>query len=317
MRLPLFLVIPTVILVTILTWMLGTRTYDFLTPPSDEQLYALKQSLVSEEESFQAVAELPETEDVTKEIPSLAYEEPEPVPSFRLELGAVQVNPGLSEYTSAAAQGADYMVKLATALEEQGYVERALIAWERLLDSTAAPPSIHRTASENIRRLIPEVPLWAVDPSEVRQIVLRAGTTLADPEPLKAALEETALLLTRSSSGILEVTPELTVSPPPAGDRILPIAMWLGLPGTESSTTILTFTVDEIDPELIHQKVLSTTYSLVQDELAATGLFRPLPGLPQDADVADALRFSVTRLEWRELSESLLRRGENGSKPTL
>ena len=315
MRLPLFIVLPLIILVTILTWIIGTRSYDFLTPPSDEQLYALKQSLVAEEEAFQSVAELPKTEEVP-EIPETpqVFDKPEPAPQFRLDLGPVQITPGLSEYTAAASQGAEYMMNLAKALEEQGYTERALLALERLLDSTAAPPGVHREAAENIRRLLPEVPLWTVDPSEVRQITLKAGTTLADPAPLQAAMEEVASLLTRSSSGILSVTPELSISPPPSGDRILPIAMWLGLPGEEVSTTILTFTLDELSPEIIRQKVLETSYSLIQDELAATGLFRPLANLPRDADITEALRFKITRLEWRELAESLMRRIETAKQ---
>ncbi len=314
-RIPRYIVALACLITAILSWWIGIQQYDFLTPPNPEERYALTESLKARAESYDVFASAPALPPKKEEI--VIVEPPAPPPPTRINLGDLEVAPGLDEYTAASQQGQDYLAKLADALEEQGYPERAMIAWERMLDSTPAPPTIHRTATTAITRLRPTVPFWTVDPSERIEIVLNIGATLSNISTLEAALELISNDIDEATAGILDVRPKLNLSEEEQGERILPIALWLNHESSpDASTSILTFTPELEDQVVMNKRVAATVYQLIRMELEETGSFLPLPTFATENNQRELLKSRITRLQWKTFAQALIRKGETIATPT-
>lgn len=308
-RVPFFIVIPSSIAVAIFSWWLGVRHYDFLTPPSPEKIYALEQSLKARSETYDVFKSAPAPPP--EKIEPIVIEPPTPPPPTRIALGDVKIAPGLDEYTAAAQQGQDYLAKLAEALEEEGYPGRALIAWERMLDSTPAPPTVHQQAAAAITRIRPTLPPWTIDPSEQTQLELSIGATIADPASLASALDIVCSDIENATSGLLSVRPQLNLSEDDPGDRSLPIALWLAYSDNpDAASSILTFPSDLTDVEKTTRSTAATVYELVRLELEQIGGFLPLPALSKTDQPREILRSRITRLQWLRFAEALIRNSE-------
>ena len=75
-------------------------------------------------------------------------------------LGDLGKPPALDDYTDLAANGAAALMERATALESVGESQRALLAWERVLDSTNPEKTEAETAIAAIQRLRPTLADW-------------------------------------------------------------------------------------------------------------------------------------------------------------
>ena len=314
-RIPGYIVVISCLLTALLSWWIGIRHYDFLTPPTAEEKYALQQSLKARAETEDVFASAPLLPPKKEEV--IIVEPPAPPPPTRVNLGDLEIAPGLDEYTATSQQGHDYLSKLAIALEEQGYTERAIIAWERMLDSTHAPPTIHRDAIQAIRRLRPTVAPWTVDPTERIQIVLNIGAALSNITTLESALTLTAETINQATAGILDVQTKLNLSEEAQDERILPVALWLNHESSpDASTGILTFTPEFEDQEIMNERVMATVYRLIRLELEQTGSFLPLPSYAADSDQNELLNSRITRLQWKTFAQALIRKAETIAIPT-
>lgn len=303
MRVPVSIVLLLVVAVITLVWWQGTLKADFLTPPTAERLAIVKASAAREyspaspaEES--RLAGVPVSTNAGE---SASGEEEAKGP----DLGDLETLPGLEAYAADSSKGAEYLIKLATALEAKGAFQRAFLAWERVLDLGKADPDAYGTALSAVKRLRPTLPAWNIDPEASIPVVIHLGTGPSVAAQLKPVLDEVAHQLGGASAGILTVTVDIAVGKKlPNPTSPVPAALWLsGVAKDAPSTAALSFTVE--DPAALREQVLRIIYGLVTEYLTRQTAYNPPAPLPATEDPLEGLTYRVTRLCWRELGTGL------------
>ncbi|MES2440385.1 MAG: hypothetical protein V4584_15050 [Verrucomicrobiota bacterium] len=284
-------------------WWKNTRRMDFVTPPTAGELAMAKIRIESS---------LPHTEEVEDAISVPAVvPEPEPPPPAveppkpQVDVGDLTTPLILQSYGELSPQGSAHMIELATALEERGEFQRALLAWERVIDLTKPDDAQAATAISAIKRLRPTLPDWNSKPEATISIVLNAGTGKKNAKTLTPILEGVAKDLEAASSGILKVKATVTAGKTSNSAKgPAPVALWLaGSTKKPSSTEVLSFTVEK--PEALRGEVLKTVFLLVRSQLSTSTAYTP-PAVPADGeDAQSALNFRITRLCWSEFATGL------------
>lgn len=289
-RVPIPVVILLVLTVVGGLWWKYTRRLDFVTPPTEARLEVVRQRI---ESSFPR-SEMGDAISVPEPGPPPPPAPPLPPP---IDLGDLSVPPALDSYVNRATEGPNAMIKLARALEDKGEFQRALLAWERVVDLTKPDEEQLATALAAIRRLRPTLPDWNLKPEAALEIEVHAGTGKQLAKDLTPVLEGVARDLLRASSGVLTVKPVLNAGKANAGKGPVPVAMWLTGPGKAAiSTDVLSFTV--ASPDALRDQVAATIFQLVQSHLAKSTTFTP-PGEPLAGEsVTEAMEARVTRLGW-------------------
>ena len=302
MRVP----IPWVLLLAIAVlgggWWLGTRTADFLTPPNAAKLALIRQTV----ESSVPQADYP---DDALTAPAVV-EEPAPPPPAEppppaIELGDLTRPPTLLEYRERAPKGATYLMDLAALLEAKGAPQRALLAWERLLDTVPTDDSQRRRASAAVLRLRPTLPDWNTDHAAALAITLHAATRKKSLSAVTPLLEEIARDLEHASAGILKVTATVTTSSKRGqATTPAPVELWLTGRARKSGTTaVLTCTPES--PTTLRDDLLKTLYAIIHDQLAAAPVHTPAATAEGALKPLDAVRGRITRACWQELGTRL------------
>ena len=302
MRVPIPVVIFLVLAVVGGVWWGGTRDLDFITPPSQAQLEGIRVKIESS---------LPQTDRVDDAIsvPVVAPEPPPPPPVEPpkpvIELGDLSHPPTLQDYATRSPEGSSHLIELATLLEEKAEFQRALLAWERVIDLTQPDESQAATAVSAIKRLRATQPDWNAKAETAIAISLRAGTAVKLAKTLTPVLEGVARDLERASSGIVKIKTTVTagkISSTIKGPA--PIAIWLAGPDKKSvSTEVRSFTVDS--PETLRDDVLKAVFQLVQSHLRRATAYTPPADLATGESPQDALNHRLTRLCWSEFATTL------------
>lgn len=300
MRVPIPVVLFFILAVVGGVWWSQTRDYDFMTPPTEARLEEIRMDV---ESSFPQ-ADQP---DDAISVPVAAPEPPPPPPvkvKPAFELGDLASDPALDAYVDRAARGADHLVELATRLEAAGYFQRALLAWERVLDQSEPSEKQVAEAVSAIRRLRPTLPNWNTDPAAALPITLQAGTGRSVAKKLGPVLDEVARELELASSGIVAVKPSIAAGRDLPGTTPSPIAIWLAGHDKKSPTTeVLSFTIET--PDTLRADVLKAVYALLRGQLEGAENFTPPAVLAEGEDPREALEFHVTRRGWKEFASAL------------
>ncbi len=319
MRIPVPLVISSCVLAAVVTWYFGTRHADFTKPPtkaekekivrdwkadneSDVSLDLSKKTAVNTSEEVkktQASTEKKTTESVKNDIP-------------KIPLGDIEASPKLSEYGEFGDLGAQALIQLATDLEGKHANERALLAWERVLDSTLSNQTQIKQASEAIKKLKPSVGAWNPDPTSELTITLHAGSSTENKEALRDALDATAAVITEASGYILHVKTELSVKKKSNGIKLprTPVAIWFTHSTTSPKRKIvktppLSFMADPSQKEMLANQFQAAVYALISAHMAETTNYAKFPEYPAGVTPDELLKYYVTRLMWREFVKSL------------
>ncbi len=287
--------------VTLGLWWAFTRRFDFLAPPTAEHLAITSQ---------RALASLPRAE---VELPSLRPNPPkvDNTPPLKIQTRAPESpaetasrHPSLDTYSNLAAKGSRHLIELSSLVEASGDRQRALLAWERVLDSTK-PATTHLTAAlAAVKRLRPVVPAWTARNAPF-PVIVHLNTGAKFEERLKPILAQVGTDLEQASAGILKVSTALTATrKSTAKTSATPIALWLTGGAADSPTTdALSFTVTK--SENLHPDILRNLLKLISNRLAANKALTPVATPPKTEAPLDALTFRITRLRWQEFGQAL------------
>ncbi len=301
MRIPLFIAIPACLLTIALFWWTSTRDMDFLTPPSEAQLQAIRN---------EALASLPvsiiQNDAISVKVPNPDAADPIPDPepiAEPVDLGDTTTPPVLDTYSNRAPDGADKLIALAKALEQAGAFQRSLLAYERVLDLSQGNPEQIQTAIIEIQRLRPTLANWNTDESAMIPLVVHIGTGEKFAEILPEILDRVMKDLHNASSGLLEFTYDLNIGRSiQTTDAPTPVAVWITGTGEGApSTDVLSFTTD--DPDSLGKDLLKTAFNLVRGGLAKSTSYNPAPEASEDPLLS--LDSHITRLLWKEFGASL------------
>lgn len=281
-------------------WWYGSRSMDFLTPPDEETLAAIRQRV-------EASLPQPDRPQDAISVPDdpLAEEVQEEAVKPVIDLGDLRSVPGLRAYKELAPKGAEYLADLASILETEGEFQRALLVWERVLDQGGASPEKAERAAFALKRLRPTLPDWNVDPEAAIPVVIHVETAASQANALEEALGEVARTIERASSGILVVAIEVAANPQSAAaESPAPVAMRLaGVGDAAASTEVLSFRVRS--PEQLAEQAGGRVFQLLCNYLErAPGLEPPAP-LAEGESAAEAMEFRVTRLSWQDFGAAL------------
>jgi hypothetical protein len=273
-------------------WWYGTRHRDFLTPPPESKLAAVRASV--------GFPLRPADHPVD---PPAAPGEPPPgnTPEPALRPGDFDLPPNLAEYREDAVKGAAPLQELAALLETKGQAQRALLAWERAIDSATEDQDQMRTAIASIKRLRAGLSDWNTDPAATLAITLHAGTGKSTASILTPVLEDVAREIERASAGILKVSVSVASGRDiPSTIGPAPVALWLAGPVADSrSSEVMAFTLDS--PEVLHADILRTLFKLIRGYVERTTFLRIPVAISEHEDPADMLQSHITRLAWQEL----------------
>jgi hypothetical protein len=301
MRIPLLAAIPLCLLTVVLVWWMGTRGMDFLSPPSEARLGEIR---------AEALASLPvsrlEADAISIKVPPPDFDPNLPDTTAILdpsELGDITSPPVLDTYSDRAPDGAGKLLALAAALEQAGAFQRALLAYERILDLCQSDPEPIQSAVSAIRRLKPTLPDWNTDPETSAHTVIHIGTGEKFADILPDILTQITRDLNNASSGIVRFSHDLHIGRTiQTNDAPTPVALWITGTGEDApSTDVLSFTTD--DPESLRNDLLKTAFNLIRGHLSKTASHNPAPEALDDP--LEALESHITRLLWNEFGKSL------------
>ncbi|MBC8126003.1 MAG: hypothetical protein H8M99_02495 [Gloeobacteraceae cyanobacterium ES-bin-144] len=283
-------------------WWYGSRDADFLTPPTDARLTEIKakaQAAIPHSDSLETSTQAP------PEAPKPAEPEVAAVVKPTLELGDLNRPPSLQEYADLAPKGTAYLIELSALLENEGQFQRALLAWERILELSKNDESQTKTAISAIKRLRPTLPDWNTDPAKKIPIILHAGTAKKNAKILAPILDQAAHSLESASSGILKITTNINVGKDVRNAKgPTPVAIWLTGPMKNPvSTEVLSFTSDSKDT--LHDSLLHTVFSLIRTQLSRnkSSTIPPPPG--EKEPPLDALGSHISRANWQDFGNTL------------
>jgi hypothetical protein len=287
--------IPVVILLCLAVvggfWWHGTRDTDFLKPPSEAELESIRNRVK---------AEIPRSDHAEEPtVPGRPPRASQPPPPAKKP-------PILSEYADEAFHGSAHLIQLATELEANGEFQRALLAWERVLDSTTPDEPQMESAISAIKRLRPTLPDWNKEAATGIPVSLQAGTGEKSAPLIEPQLAALARDIEHASAGILRVTSTVNAGRDPenSGDHPAPVALWLAGPNAESrSTDVLSFTL--VTPENLPVDLRTTVYQLIRSHLATVPGPTTPPELREGTDAADALQSHITRFHWQQFGSLL------------
>jgi len=297
---PVRIPIPAVILLSLLAaaipaW-LGMRNADFLSPPDDAALDAIR---------TRAESSIPRLATQSDAISPAGAGTRMIAAAPPVHLGNLSAPPVLGEYADRAIQGAPYLIELANRLEAEGHNARALLAWERVIDRASANEAETRAAIDAVTRLRPITPVWTVSPAERLSITIHAGTGGNSAQALAPILSQAAATIDQVSSGILKVASKVNAGPDiDVGEGPVPVAIWISGGMEQSpSTEVLSFTV--ATPETLEHDTHRTLYILVQNHLRNAPEIKRPPAPPDDGDPREALGTHITRLQWQKFGQLL------------
>lgn len=314
-RVPIPIVLLLGVAAVAIPWWQGTKDVDFMTAPGEKHLALIRFNTSS---AFPK-REQPAPEDVRKE--TKAFQSPIKAAPV-IHPGNPQAPAMIDAYREHAAEGAAAFVELAAHLEEQSGTPRALLAWERVLDSCQADEAQLTAAHSGVQRLRPLVAPWNIDPVAAIALTLEASVAKeAAADGLEEELARCAEILSRKSSGLVQFSPRLErpvteakkqkkgkKNEAPAGEESTArplLSLQILADGESAASTGLTEFPLPAGPGELQSALLSAAYKLVGSQIAAATDLTPPRSLAAGDDPSAALGTRVTRLSWLEFGKSL------------
>ena len=219
-----------------------------------------------------------------------------------IDPGDFQTAPGLDEYQDSAELGAAPMLKLAQKLQNAGQVQRAVLAFERILDSTPSGGSATIEAEEALVNLKATLPRWNSDSSAAVALEIHFDTA-RKPESLDGAIATLSELIAVGSGNQCLPSFQIHLSDPPALPLpALPVAMWLTVPGEDpEKPSLAVVTLAPKSDEDLDARLTHGLYRLLARRVTSVGQLSPLPPLMEGEDPENALVNKVTRLAWKQI----------------
>lgn len=298
MRIPIPIVLCCCALAVSLTWWLGTRDKDFLTPPGD----------------------LPK--------PQIGTHAPQPEPAAPAPdpgnapatTGPETATVSLDTFADQAAMGTSHLRGLAENLQNAHWPHLAWLAWERILESENAPESDLQSARSAILQLRknPLANQRVVFPDKPWKVTLHAGTAEKQAGNIETILQACASTIRSTAHPILEVGVEVSRGANPAdSDSPVPVAVWISGPESGSrSSEVLSFT---LTPDQDASRKTQATVSHLLRNLVSKSLHTPPKPTP-NASFEQELIECFTRRAWNQLGEFMNRPEEESpatAKPVI
>ncbi len=220
-----------------------------------------------------------------------------------LDLGDLNSSPGLDSYLKFGEDNTPArLFELSSTLRTRGQFQRALLALERIIDTTPSDADALDEAAKGITNLVPTLPSWNVDPTSEISLMLHFSSARPASEEMKEAVLQLATLIRQASSAQLEIIPKIISTRRQEAPEDSPIALWISTTGQKpfSSAVITTKTSQDVD--VLVDELSLAVFQTIHAHLAKIGYPTP-PAL--EASGRDLLMAYTTRLMWRDFARVL------------
>ncbi|MGA0845181.1 MAG: hypothetical protein ACO3RV_01455 [Luteolibacter sp.] len=208
----------------------------------------------------------------------------------------------LAGHSETARRSPGELVKVASELEARGDFHSALMAYERMVDSTDIEGEELRVATAGLRRLREIVPPWNRQPEKALSIAVNARIG-GDGSGVESMLQALVDRINAASGGILRA--ELRVKH--AAERPIPggsnLAIWFGGDGSEAPISPVTSRVLVANGDLNgdwETEISRMLYQRIAAELAEPAELR-VPDWVQGGEPSELYETRITRLGWETL----------------
>ncbi|MCH1420766.1 MAG: hypothetical protein L7W40_10735 [Akkermansiaceae bacterium] len=290
----------------LLTWYLRTKNMDFLTPSGLEiveteetsdliDLSVVLQPKIKDQPKINRAIQQPKDPD--KITPPKVKEITE------FELGDLVASPGLDAYQNfARRESPDRLFELSSALRARGEFQRALLAFERVIDTSEADPNSRAEAAQGIAALTKNLPNWNIDPSNEIILNLHLGMAQKPSDHLRDVLREVATRIRGASGDQLNIIPTIDSSDNSDSPTNNPIALWLSASGDNTtSSAVITIRLAKKNEEHLEEISLAV-FKTIRSHLIQFGYPPASENLKKGEDY---LSRQITRLMWRDFAQSL------------
>lgn len=282
MRIPWYYCVLICLLSVGVTYWLGARHYDFVTPPQNIPTYS-KEPLVEVErdENSQAEEEIKPDEQETVGVNQ----------EKKIELDA---------YTERLGIGADAFVELAESFIQSNKQLESLVAWERVLDSSEPTAEQVKKAFEILKLHKVIAPPEKLPPSAV--VKLHASVPADMHEKMKKILNVSAALMKEGSAYHIDVIPEVSIIMVKKGKKRPPVSVWMSAKNETARGTFRTRHANELG---LSEKVNRTIFNIVGPYLEEHSKLKPLQKMHPEISAQDTLSYLITRHSWSEFGRLL------------
>ena len=299
-------VVLTVIGTMLLTWHLRTKEMDFLTPSGE--------SLPPQEDYEEFINTLADIQPEIKDQPDVngKIEQPEnpdlvdrstPPEISEDDLGDLAASPGLTTYRTFARENSpDHLFELSSILRARGEFQRALLAFERVIDTCDPGPEALSEAAGGIAALTSNLPRWNIDPTAQTPLNLHLSTASKASDALKKAILKVALTIHESSGDQLEIIPMITSRGKKETSENPSIALWLATTEDKpSSSPVITIRLSPGETDHFPEIALAV-FNAIRSHLTQQGYPKPSES---KASGQELLSQQMTRLMWQDFAQSL------------
>ncbi|PQJ29132.1 hypothetical protein [Rubritalea profundi] len=301
MRIPWYLVVLIATAVFGCALWLGVRHKDFIIAPDDQ---AIAQSVSEWKRKHPSLPQrkraLPSPKPATK-----TKAPPEKLSAPQIPLGQLETFPSLEHFREHRDYGTHSYIQLAIRLESSGKLDHALLAWERVIDSSDTNAAQSLQASKAITKLQVAQPIWNTDPENNFDLILHINTPTEHKTQISALLGQLSDDIRDASS--YQVAPQILLKTTPQRDGYPspPIRVWLSSTGKQAKETPqLTLHFNEGEAPLGEQLYMAI-YRSISGQLQQSSELMPPATLSATETPRESLTTNLTRLHWKELCKSL------------
>ena len=285
-------------LVAGVAWHVGTRDYDFLTPPGEHELAMVRSraggDLVKPSDLFAVPATGVET--APEPAPPPAEDAPAPPPvAAPVILDDDLPDPlPLDHWVDLVGMPAASFIDLASRLEADARLSEALVAWERVLDHAPADPGEREIAVRAIRRIKATVSPPTRLPRDAVTMTLRVTAPGDRVEITRRAAKDAAEALSQASFRQIRFQAVVEASRKTA---ILEVSF----AGRADEQKPRLETPAPATADAIESTLLAAAFKLVSSTLALDGSVKPVSPAAAGEPPMESLATRVTRRAWKAL----------------
>jgi hypothetical protein len=280
---------------------LGVRHKDHTSAPSDQ---AIAQSVSEWRRKHPSLPPreraLPSPQPVEK-----IKAEPENLSAPQIPLGQLETMPGLEYFREHRDYGTDSFIQLATQLESSGRIDHALLAWERVIDSTDTNAEQSLKARKAITALRSAQTVWINNSDDHFNLVLHVNTPTEHKTQISALLGQISDDIRDASSHQIAPQVLLKIIPQRDGYPSPPIRVWFSSIGKQAKETPqLTLHLNE-DEAPLDELLYMSIYRSISGQLQQSSELMPPATLSATETPRASLTTNLTRLHWKEFCHSL------------
>lgn len=312
MRIPIPTVVTLAISVALTVWFVTTREMDFAQEPTPEQYVQISEQWELAKPRIRA-SKSDESERAKAKAEKTSQLATRHLKKNKDQYAKIVLSPTptLAEHGILQDKGPEYLSGYAAHLESEGQPQHALLAWERVIDTTNPNDDQRKRAITSISRLKNSLPPWNSKPNAEISLTLHAGAAIANAQALENALKTTAASISNASGGVVHVDTKLSLAKQLNSQASsVPVAIWLSRPArsaeeNRAETNPVSFMAKPNDESSLINELQSGVYEIVRKHLAAETGFSKLPKDTIRAQADELIHYHITRLMWREFVNSM------------